>query len=284
MKFSIVTPSFKQPEWLRLCLASVADQRGDFELEHIVQDNCSGEAVRAVAAEFPRAQLISESDKGMYDAVNRGLKRSTGDICAYLNCDEQYLPGALASVAAFFEQHPEVDVVFASCVLVKPDGSYICSRPVIYPFYYHTRICTLSVFTAATFVRRRVFENKDHYFDTSFRDLGDKVWVVGLFEKKIRFEILDAFTSSFTDTGENMNLRPNARREAREFRASAPAWALVLSPVWAAVHRLRKLLSGNYRPKPFTYSIFTLSNPKTRTPFEVAKPTTVWRDRLSLIR
>ncbi len=93
LKFSIVTPSFKQPDWLRLCLASVADQQGDFAIEHIIQDNCSGEAVAAVVAEFPGAQLFAEQDKGMYDAVNHGLKRTTGDICAYLNCDEQYLPG-----------------------------------------------------------------------------------------------------------------------------------------------------------------------------------------------
>ena len=283
MKFSIVTPSFKQPEWLRLCLASVADQKGAFEVEHIVQDNASGTEVNAVAAEFPNAQLISEPDKGMYDAVNRGLRRSTGDICAYLNCDEQYLPGALASVAAFFETHPEVEVLFAGCVLVRKDGAYFCSRPATYPFYYHTRICHLSVLTAATFSRRRVFQEMQHYFAPSYRDLGDKVWVLGLFEKKIRFATLDLFTSTFTDTGQNMNLLPNARREARELRASAPAWARVLSPFWAAVHRVRKLASGKYFPKPFSYSIFTLSNPKTRTSFHVAKPTTVWWDRLSLI-
>jgi glycosyltransferase involved in cell wall biosynthesis len=284
MKFSIVTPSFKQPDWLRLCLASVADQEGDIQIEHIVQDNCSGDAVNAAVAEFPHAKLVAEQDKGMYDAVNRGLQSSTGDICAYLNCDEQYLPGTLAKVAAFFEKHPDVDVAFGSCILVKPDGSYLCSRPVIYPLYYHTLICTLSTFTAATFVRRRVFEKENHYFDTAFRDLGDKVWVVGLFQKNIRFDVLGFSTSSFTDTGENMNLGPNAQREARAYRAAAPRWAFALSPLWAAIYRLRKLLAGCYWLKPFAYSIFTLSNPKSRTRFDVAKPTTVWRERLSLIR
>ena len=44
----------------------------------------------------------------MYDAINRGLRRASGEILAYLNCDEQYLPGALQEVAAFFEKHPEL--------------------------------------------------------------------------------------------------------------------------------------------------------------------------------
>jgi glycosyltransferase involved in cell wall biosynthesis len=280
MKFSVVTPSFKQPDWLRLCLASVADQRGDVEVEHIVQDNCSGDTVNAVVAGFPGTRLISEPDKGMYDAVNRGLKASTGDICSYLNCDEQYLPGALASVAAFFEQHPEVDVLFANCILVKPDGSYLCSRPALSPSYYHTRTCHTSIFTAATFSRRRVFAEKNHYFDTNYRDLGDCVWVVGLFDKKIRFHALDFSTSTFTDTGENMNLRPNARREWKQLREATPAWMRSLARLWSTIHRLRKLISGHYSLKPFSYSIFTLSNPKARTTFRVEKPTAVWWDRL----
>lgn len=284
MKFSIVTPSFKQPQWLRLCLASVADQQGDFTVEHIVQDNCSGEEVAAVVAKFPGARLAAEKDNGMYDAVNRGFKRSAGDICAYLNCDEQYLPGTVGKVARFFEDHPEIDVLFADCILVKPDGSYLCSRQVIRPFYYHTKVCHTNVFTAATFVRRRVFEGKQHYFDTRYRDLGDCVWVLGLMEKGIPFATLGLFTSVFTDTGENMNLSPNARRESGEVRTSAPGWARALAPLWAGIYRVRKLLSGCYWPRPFSYAVFTLVNPSVRTTFEVRKPTAVWWNRLSVSR
>jgi glycosyltransferase involved in cell wall biosynthesis len=142
MSFSIVTPSFRQPEWLRLCLASVADQAAGAHgaddrpgadaavtVDHVVQDACSGEAVRAVCAEFPNVRLFQERDAGMYDAVNRGLRRGTGDICAYLNCDEQYLPGTLAAVQSYFRQHPEVDLLFGDVVVVDPAGHYVCSRP-----------------------------------------------------------------------------------------------------------------------------------------------------------
>jgi hypothetical protein len=131
-------------------------------------------------------------------------------------------------------------------------------------------------------MRRRVFEEMHHYFDGSFRDLGDKVWVVGLFQKNIRFDTLDTMTSSFTDTGENMNLMPNARREALVLRATAPAWMRLLSPLWVLLHRLRKLFAGHYLPAPFSYSIFILSNPVARVSFRVAEPTTIWRNRLFL--
>lgn len=218
----------------------------------------------------------------MYDAVNRGLKRSTGDICAYLNCDEQYLPGALEKVARFFQDHPEIDVLFGDCILVRPDGGYLCSRQVLPPHYYHTKICYLNTFTAATFIRRRVIDRENHYFNTKFRDAGDCVWVLGLMDKKIPFQTLGAFTSTFTDTGENMNLGPNGRREALEVSSTAPAWARALAPGWAAIHRTRKLLAGHYWPHHLVYSIFTQADPTRRTSFDVEKTTAIWWSRLSL--
>jgi glycosyltransferase involved in cell wall biosynthesis len=283
MKFSIITPSFKQPQWLKLCLASVADQNWPGGVEHIVQDNCSGPETEQVVAQFPAAKIYSEKDAGMYDAVNRGFARATGDLFAYLNCDEQYLPGGLAAVAAFFAQHPEIDVLFADCVLIKPDGSYLCSRPALRPHYYHTKICHLNTFTAATFFRRKVFD-AGHAFPSNYRDCADCAWVLGLMEKRIPFTALPAYTIAFTDTGDNMNLKPNAVREHREIRDSAPAWARALQPWWVAQHRVRKWLAGAYSLKPFTYEVFTAQNPAARTPFRVDQPTSVWWDRLSLAR
>ena len=105
MQFSIITPSFRNSQWLKLCIASVADQQG-VELEHIVQDSCSDDGTQDWLPHDQRVKAFIEKDGGMYDAVNRGYRRATGDILAYLNCDEQYLPGALKAVHDFFESHP----------------------------------------------------------------------------------------------------------------------------------------------------------------------------------
>ena len=58
----------------------------------------------------------------MYDALNRGLRRARGEICAHLNCDEQYLPGTLNRVAAIFEAQPEIDIVFGDALVVVRHG------------------------------------------------------------------------------------------------------------------------------------------------------------------
>lgn len=136
MLFSIVTPSFRHSEWLKLCIASVADQAG-VELEHIVQDACSDDATRDWLPHDRRVHAFIEKDAGMYDAVNRGYRRARGDILAYLNCDEQYLPGALRSVRNFFEQNPAVEVALAGTIIVDANGQYICHRPSLKPIATH---------------------------------------------------------------------------------------------------------------------------------------------------
>ena len=116
---SVVTPSYRQPEWLRLCAASVADQRGEgLTVEHLVQDSLSGPEIAEALRPYPGAQLFSEKDEGMYDAINRGWERASGDILCWLNCDEQYLPGALNAVAHYFRQHPDTEVLIADALVV----------------------------------------------------------------------------------------------------------------------------------------------------------------------
>src|SRR6266567_1943602 len=100
MRFSIITPSFRSSGWLKLCLASVADQL--VPVEHIVQDAGSDDGTLDWLPQDKRAKVYVEKDQGMYDAINRGLRRAKGDVLAYLNCDEQYLPGSLAAIASFF--------------------------------------------------------------------------------------------------------------------------------------------------------------------------------------
>ena len=90
LKFTIVTPSFRQLNWLKLCAASVDDQQG-VEVEHLIQDAQSGPELAQWVRDHSRARLFVESDTGMYDAINRGFRKATGDIVAWLNCDEQYL-------------------------------------------------------------------------------------------------------------------------------------------------------------------------------------------------
>jgi glycosyltransferase involved in cell wall biosynthesis len=278
VKFSIVTPSFRNSNWLRLCIASVADQAG-VECEHIVQDSCSDDGTQDWLPRDPRVKAFIEKDGGMYDAVNRGYRRATGDILAYLNCDEQYLPGALKAVRNFFDRHPQIEVALAGTIVTDGEGKYICHRHSMAPHPQHVW-SRFPVLTSSVFIRRRVIHKRGLFFDTRWRDLGDFHWVLALMKNKVPMKVFDHFTSVFADTGENMNLKPNAVREKAGTKAMTPRWVRMLKPVWIVHHRLRRLAAGHFALKPTNYSIYTLRSPEHRVQFEVLKPTAVWWNRL----
>src|ERR1041385_167709 len=259
MRFSIITPSFRSSKWLKLCLASVADQ--GVTLEHIVQDAGSDDGTLDWLPKDKRAKVYVEKDQGMYDAINRGLRRATGDILAYLNCDEQYLPGALRDIGSFFEQNPQVDVVFGDIVMVNPQGEYLYHRKVQTPLKYHTWTCQLSTLSCAMFFRRSLISVHGFFFDPSLRDAGDAQWMLRLLQNRINMAALGKFTSVFTCTGINMSAGENARRERRNLFMSAPLWTRAAKPVWIVHHRLRRFLGGMYSQKAFSYALYTVANP-----------------------
>jgi glycosyltransferase involved in cell wall biosynthesis len=278
MRFSVVTPSFRQSSWLKLCVASVADQ--GVEVEHVVQDARSDDGTLDWLLTDPRVRAYSEKDAGMYDAVNRGLRRASGEILSYLNCDEQYLPGALSAVGKYFDRHPEVELVFGDAVVVGPKGEFICYRKVQRPSRYHVMVSHLPTFTSSTFFRRSVLVQHGLYFDSQWRDLGDADWVLRALDKGVRIGLLDEFLSTFADTGANMNLAPNAQREKKAMRDSAPVWARKLAPALVWRHRFNRLLLGAYRQKPFSYAIYTMDGGDRRVVHHVPRPTFVWKSRL----
>jgi len=112
MKVSVVTPSYNQGQFIERTLQSVASQTGA-EIEHVVFDGGSNDSTVSVLEAFkPPVQWVSKKDRGQTDAVNQGIRATDGEIIGWLNSDDVYYPGAIAKVVAYFEQHPEVDVVY----------------------------------------------------------------------------------------------------------------------------------------------------------------------------
>ncbi len=275
VRFSIVTPSFRNSTWLKLCIASVADQ--GVEVEHIVQDAGSDDGTLDWLPQDPRVQAFVEKDSGMYDAVNRGLRRTRGEILAYLNCDEQYLPGTLAAVGDFFAKHPQTDMVFGDFVAVDGDGKYLFHRKVQTPLKHHTRVSHLQTFTCAIFFRRKLIDEHRLFFDTKFKIAGDADWMLRVIDKKISMAVLRRFTSTFGITGENISDGARSLSENRQLFLSAPFWVRQLKPLWVLHHRLRRLAGGIYSQRPFSYSIYTCGSPGQRVVHQVDDPSFRWR-------
>lgn len=265
LRFSIITPSYKQLDWLKLCAASIADQR-DVEVEHIVQDAGSGAEIESWALDQPILKLFVEKDMGMYDAVNRGLAKAHGDICGYLNCDEQYLPGTLAKVVKFFETHPEVDVMFGDVVLVTVQGQPLSYRRTVLPRQAHIRLAHLNTATCATFFRRTLLE-RGFYFDPQWKTIGDAVWVENLLKAGVRMAPLHEPLAIFTFTGENLGATALSESEAVNWKGASLGkkdFKKIVAVFW---HRIRKTLAAAYWLRRVEIDIFTLESPKKRQHF-----------------
>ncbi len=110
LKFSIVTPSFNQAHFLEETILSVLNQRYP-NLEYIVIDGGSTDNTVEIVRKYEEhiAYWVSEKDRGQVDALNKGFARATGDILAFINSDDVYLPGTFAAVAKAFESDPACD-------------------------------------------------------------------------------------------------------------------------------------------------------------------------------
>ena len=248
-------------------------------MEHIVQDSCSDDGTRDWLPHDPRVKAFIEKDAGMYDAVNRGYRRATGDILAYLNCDEQYLPGALAAVRKFFEENPQVEVALAGSLITDGEGKYICHRHLLVPNARHVWF-RFPILTSSIFIRRKVIAERGIFFDTRWRDLGDFHWMLALMKQHVPMAVCPIFTSVFADTGENMNMKPNAIREKQETEKMTPGWLRPFKLLWIMNHRLRRLRAGHFKLKSMSYDIYTRKNPGRRIEFYVQRPTPIWWTRM----
>ena len=123
MKISIITVCFNSAKTIRDTIASVFAQDHP-DIEYIVIDGGSTDGTLAIIDEYRAriALVVSESDKGLYDAMNKGIAAATGEVVGILNSDDFYeSTDVLSCIANAFSANPKKDIVFGDIVFVRPD-------------------------------------------------------------------------------------------------------------------------------------------------------------------
>jgi glycosyltransferase involved in cell wall biosynthesis len=155
MKVSVVTPSYNQGQFIKRTLESVATQTGA-EIEHVVFDGGSTDGTVDVLKHFGRNVVwVSEKDDGQTDAVNKGIRATDGEVIGWLNSDDIYYPGAVAHVVAFFETHPDVDVIYGMADHIDLSDHAFEAYPTE-PWDFDRLRDTCFICQPAAFFRRRV--------------------------------------------------------------------------------------------------------------------------------
>lgn len=259
VRLSIITPSYKQVPYLKLCAASVRDQVGDFQVEHLIHDGGSGEDFDQWALAQQGAVCVSEPDGGMYEAINRGFHKASGDVVAWLNCDEQYLPGTLDRVARYFAQHPEIDILFGDVILVDDEMMPLAYRRAVLPSLGHIRFSHLSTFSAATFVRRRALDS-GHFLQTRWKTIADAVWIEELLVAGFRGATLHQPLAIFCMLGSNLGQSALLFRERQQWELESGATSKWLRRWYILEYRLARLLAGAYFLRKVRLSAYNVEN------------------------
>ena len=126
IKFSVVTVCWNSAATIEQCVQSIVDQEG-VDIEFIVIDGGSRDDTLAKLEPFKDhiSVLVSEKDNGIYDAMNKGLARATGDYVGFLNSDDYYSsPQSLAKLAAAM-RGPDADAVFSDIAQIDASGRVV---------------------------------------------------------------------------------------------------------------------------------------------------------------
>lgn len=124
LKFSVITVSFNQGRYIRDNIESVLSQ--DYpEFEHIIIDGGSTDDTVNILKQYPHLLWTSEKDRGQSDGLNKGFRKATGDIIAWINSDDMLVPGAMKALNEFFANNPDKYVVTGNQILIDGNGNQI---------------------------------------------------------------------------------------------------------------------------------------------------------------
>lgn len=168
MQISIITPSFNQARFLERTIRSVLDQ-GYPNLQYIIVDGGSTDGSVDIISRYQDrlAWWVSEKDHGQASAINKGLRRATGDIVGWLNSDDTLAPGSLAAIAQAYQTYPQADLIYGHTCQINQEDRVVrrlCAVPTnSYEIIHYNR----NIFSQPGTTWRRSLHDKIGYLDES---------------------------------------------------------------------------------------------------------------------
>jgi glycosyltransferase involved in cell wall biosynthesis len=195
-KISVVTPSLNQAAFIEETICSVLDQNYPL-LEYIIIDGGSTDGTQAIIKQYEKhlSYWVSEPDYGQTHAINKGFKRCNGDLLAWQNSDDFYLPHAFERIAQDFRSQ-KADVYFGHIYLVDRHGRQL--QPVCFtPYSLRTNLYEGTVMAnQSAFFRRELF-GRLGYLDEALHYAMDWEFFLRLGLNKPKFHLVNAFLGCF---------------------------------------------------------------------------------------
>lgn len=253
MKLSIITPVFNAVRTLEKTILGVLTQANSIELEgieveYIVVDGGSTDGSLEVIHRYLDQidVLISEPDQGVYDAMNKGILRATGDIVGIINADDWYTEGALETVANTFRQHPATEILYSPIDNYLNDvylNTFTPGELKNLPFKF-------TINHPSCFVKRTVYD-KIGLFDLHYSIAADYDFILRAYLADVNFHYTDFSLACYSLNGmsgrplskfkqireswqvgcKNLGLTPDRSNERRKFYILWLSKEFVLLPI-----------------------------------------------------
>lgn len=197
MKFSAVTISFNQAEFLGRAIRSVLEQEG-VEVEYIIVDPGSTDGSREIIKAFGKSfsHIILDRDCGPADGLNKGFALATGEVFCYLNADDAFEAGAFRRIVEEFALRPEVDVLCGHAWVIDSEDRRL-RRVWSDPFDCWGVAYGASIqIQPSTFIRQKTFK-ASRGFNIENRSNWDSELLVDLVLSGARIEVCPALLSSY---------------------------------------------------------------------------------------
>ena len=178
-KISYITPVFNQVEFIEQTIVSVITQEYP-NIEYIIVDGGSTDGTLEIIKKYEDhiSKIVSEPDSGMYDALNKGFKLSSGEIMGWINSDDMLLPGAFMNMARLFQDLPQVSWIQGLNSFIDLNGHLIKTNPPKpFSFLKFLNKDFKWVQQESTFWRRELWEKAGGGMDDALKLAGDfELW------------------------------------------------------------------------------------------------------------
>lgn len=194
-KISIITPVFNGINTMQNTICSVLGQQINIS-EYIVIDNCSHDGTSELVDSYKNITHIRESDKGIYDAMNKWIEKSSWEIIGIINSDDAYTSNAIEKVLNIFKAYPEVDIVHWNIRSIQRKWWSFIEKPFPEKFLYFS----MCIKHPTCFVRKKVY-NEIWRFDLKFKVASDYDFLLRAYLAGKKFFYLDDVITNFQRWG-----------------------------------------------------------------------------------
>ena len=206
MKISIITTCLNAEKYIKQTIESVLSQKGDFSLEYIITDAGSTDSTLEIIKSFgDKITLLNAKGLNQSEGINLGIKKSSGDIIAYLNADDTYLPNTLSIVTKSFQNNSPKWVI-GKCHIINSKNKEINKWVTNYKNFFLKRynyfwfLVENFISQPAVFLHRDLFKEFGYFNETEVYTMDYNYWLeIG---KKYNPVFIDKYLSNFRRTKE----------------------------------------------------------------------------------